>query len=509
MSQSQSPIHIQLDDSGELNSKPSVNFGPGVEMLMNEKKRNNSSGNLSSEFHTSDLDTLENELKSLSDGLSRKETETNALFNNVSTTKSIDNEPIQLNIEGMNDVKKNESGDTSIHLKFEDNDTIHLGKESSKEDKTNTSTWDGFKKFNNIPIDPEQSEPMQPKLTKEELLKKKFEVLRKLEALEHRGIKLTKHYTMESSLDEMTAEFEMIKDEKEKKSSVKFQGKMMMAMVTGLEWLNTKFDPFDLKLDGWAESVTENIDDYDEIFGELHEKYKSKAKMAPELKLLFQLGGSAVMLHMTNTMFKSALPGMDDIMKQNPELMQQFTQAAVNSMGQQNPGFGNFMNSMMEQQNNGNSSQQMNRVQHQQPRSVPVHRPEIIPPNRHSTRPDIGMSRGVPEFDDSENMENTFSHPNRPERSRPSQRPEMKGPSNISDLLSKLKPMDNSTNQSTTIRKEVNESIQKKQYSNKKQETESTISIDELKSISTDADNVPRRTKRKPRSERNTVSLDI
>jgi len=31
----------------------------------------------------------------------------------------------------------------------------------------------------------------------------------------------------------------------------------------------------------------------DDIFGELHEKYKSKAKMELELKLLFQLGGSS------------------------------------------------------------------------------------------------------------------------------------------------------------------------------------------------------------------------
>ena len=73
------------------------------------------------------------------------------------------------------------------------------------------------------------------------------------------------------------------------------------------EFLNNKFDPFDVNLDGWAEQINENIDDYDEIFEELHEKYKSKAKMAPELKLLFQLGGSAIMIHMTNTMFKSAL----------------------------------------------------------------------------------------------------------------------------------------------------------------------------------------------------------
>ena len=128
----------------------------------------------------------------------------------------------------------------------------------------------------------------------------------------------------------------------------KLEGKVAMVSFqdsrdNAIEFLNNKFDPFDINLEGWGEQFQENINDYDEIFGELHEKYKSKAKMAPELKLLFQLGGSAIMLHMTNTMFKSAMPGMDDIMRQNPELMQQFTKAAVNSMSNQNPGFGNFM----------------------------------------------------------------------------------------------------------------------------------------------------------------------
>ena len=57
-----------------------------------------------------------------------------------------------------------------------------------------------------------------------------------------------------------------------------------------MEFLNSKFDPFDIKLDGWSEQLQENINDYDDIFGELYEKYKSKASMAPEIKLLFQLG---------------------------------------------------------------------------------------------------------------------------------------------------------------------------------------------------------------------------
>ena len=33
-----------------------------------------------------------------------------------------------------------------------------------------------------------------------------------------------------------------------------------------------KFDPFDLKLDGWSEAVQENIDEYDDVFGELHDR---------------------------------------------------------------------------------------------------------------------------------------------------------------------------------------------------------------------------------------------
>jgi hypothetical protein len=168
-------------------------------------------------------------------------------------------------------------------------------------------------------------------------VREKFKFLRRLEELERKGATLTKKYTMESPLQELQGEYEMIIAEKEKSNSVKFQGKMLMAFVTGIEFLNNKFDPFDIKIDGWGEQVNENINDYDEIFAELHEKYKSKARLAPELKLLFQLGGSAIMVHMTNTMFKSRMPGMDDILRKNPELARQFAAAAANQAG---PGFG-------------------------------------------------------------------------------------------------------------------------------------------------------------------------
>ena len=70
------------------------------------------------------------------------------------------------------------------------------------------------------------------------MLKEKFKVLRNLEKLVTKGVKLTKQYNMDSSLAEMQGEYEMIKSEKEKGNSVKFQGKMLMAAVSAIEFLN-------------------------------------------------------------------------------------------------------------------------------------------------------------------------------------------------------------------------------------------------------------------------------
>ena len=162
--------------------------------------------------------------------------------------------------------------------------------------------------------------------------KEKEDLLYKFEKMRRLGIPLNKKFNFSSNLDEMRFEYNKIKAQRESEASIKFQKKMLMACVTGVEFLNGKFDPFDVKLEGWSESVHENINDYNEVFEELHEKYKDRAKMAPELKLLFMVGGSAFMFHLTNTMFKSQLPGMDDIIKQNPELMKQFANAAVNTM---------------------------------------------------------------------------------------------------------------------------------------------------------------------------------
>lgn len=365
-----------------------------------------------------------------------------------------------------------------------------------------TKTWDGYGKFNNIPINLEQAQ-QKPQLTKEEELREKFKYVRKLDDLEKKGISLSKRYTMDSDLDEMIGEYETIIAEKEKSNAIKFQGKMMMACITGLEFLNSKFDPFDIKLDGWGEQINENIDDYDDIFAELHEKYKSKATMSPELKLLFQLGGSAVMVHMSNTLFKSSMPGMDDIMRQNPELMKQFTQAAVNTMGQTNPGFGGFMNGLFagnngasNNNNNGyspgfGSTMPPNVNSGPPPMSVETKLPERSQrmPNL-ANRPDINSARGI---DITKNEANPY------EQERIT-RPEMRGPTIAT-------PQNQNQNQSQSISSLLN-GLKAKQYdSNTNANESSTISIDDFKDL-TNA-RIPTKSKRRQKSDKNIVSLDI
>ena len=423
-------------------NKPSVNFGGGLELLMNDKHRSGGSssggGGGVTEIDLGDLTSLENELNGLTSDIdmSSSSANKNKTFSFESSDQSTAAPPFKLNKGG--------DDNASIGSIVSIGDFGGLGKATAAANASGSNsdkTWDGFAKFNNIPMNPDKHVPDRQQRSAEETLLEKFKVLRKLEEIERKGAILTKKYSMESSLAEMQGEYEMIISEKERSNSVKFQGRMLMAAVTGLEFLNNKFDPFDVKLDGWAEQVNENVSDYDEIFAELHEKYKSKAKMAPELKLLFQLGGSAIMVHMTNTMFKSAMPGMDDIMRQNPELMQQFTQAAVNSMGETKPGFGNFMGNFMPNgQNNRPPPPPMATQQ-------PVRSQRV--PNAPQNRPDISRAR-----DDGINIQEQFAPANGPSSNIlnggnkngvrgnapvTAVRPEMKGPSDISDLLSGLK----------------------------------------------------------------------
>jgi hypothetical protein len=111
--------------------------------------------------------------------------------------------------------------------------------------------------------------------------------------------------------------------------------------------------------------------------------------------------------------------------------------------------------------------------------------------NNYSNRRDLNMSRS--NFTDEgislrENYSNTDERSN---RRQPASRPEMKGPSDITDILSGLKT------------KTIN--IQEPAGQNN---DSSTISISDLKELQSDG-NMPKKSKRRQKSDKNTVGLDI
>ena len=236
-------------------------------------------------------------------------------------------------------------GDKSTTSESLKNDS-NVGKATAEAINQTTKTLDGFGKINDIPIDFASSS--SSRMTEQEKRKKKRLMIKKLEEWYEKGlVKQSSHFTMESNYSEIEDEYEACLEDKKTKDSIKLQQWWFMTFVNSIEYANTVFDPFGLNLDGWGEQVNEDIESYDEIFTELHHKYKG-GKLSPELSLLLRLGFSAAVVNITNKALSTSTPGFNDIIKQSPELMKMFTNATVQSLNSQNQNTASsFMNNVL------------------------------------------------------------------------------------------------------------------------------------------------------------------
>jgi hypothetical protein len=190
----------------------------------------------------------------------------------------------------------------------------------------------------------------------------KQELLLRLIRLEKSGYSASKKFNMASAYEDLLFEYRRLKKQRDIEKSIKMSRYILTSVVSGIEYVNHRWDPFHLKLDRWSENVMENINDYDEVFEELHEKYAGSVSMPPELKLIMMVAGSGFMFHLTNTLFKSATPDLNDILRNNPDIMNNISQAAMKNMTQKMGGGDNDpLANMMQQglnmvQNNRNSA---------------------------------------------------------------------------------------------------------------------------------------------------------
>jgi len=325
----------------------------------------------------------------------------------------------------------------------------------------------------------------------------KIEYLNKLQRLESKGYPVSKRFTMDNSFEEIKQEYTRLVDARNLEGSLRFQRQMLMGAITGLEWMNDKFDPFDIKLEGWSESVHTNVEDFDEIFEELYDKYKDRGKMAPEMRLMMAVAGSGFMCHVSNSFFRQKMPTMDDVLKSNPMLAKQMAQAAAAQAG---PGFGNFMGmamgmpGMQAAQGMGGGG----------PPNMPASAMAMDPPG-----PTGGFfgSSGRSAANPSQ-----MSSGSNAAASEPGQRREMKGPSGVDDILRTFEDVRKAEMESIGVRSmPVNVTMPSQQQP-------AMVAVSELQSVASDeysqADSTRsgmnrRRAGRRPAPVGSTVSLDV
>ena len=161
-------------------------------------------------------------------------------------------------------------------------------------------------------------EPKSPRT----ILREKRKLLFKLRRYEKKGYKLSGKFSINTPLEEIQCEYETIRKEANLEQSMKVSKNILISVCSVLEFMNNKFDPMDIVLDGWSEEVNEDVEngDYDEVLEDLYDKYADAIEMGPELKLLMMIGGSAVKFHLTHTILKTVIPGAETLLKQNPGL---------------------------------------------------------------------------------------------------------------------------------------------------------------------------------------------
>ena len=177
-------------------------------------------------------------------------------------------------------------------------------------------------------------QPEIKELSPSEIRMKKIELLRKLSEIKLKGFKLSKEYDFNSSLDEMEYEYDLLKSFADKRNGVKIFKSGLLQVVSLVEFLNDKYDPFDFHLSGWGDHMQVESDSWEDVLEEIYEKYKGTGKkMAPEIRILFLIIASASAFHFTKSQ-SANLPGLDSLLSSNPGLLSKIINPSKNESSQ-------------------------------------------------------------------------------------------------------------------------------------------------------------------------------
>jgi hypothetical protein len=180
--------------------------------------------------------------------------------------------------------------------------------------------------------------PSVRRVSEENIMKEKYEILRKFDRLAKLGVPMRKRFTLDSPLEEMKMELEFIRREKAADQTIKQFCDWFITGMSAMEWSSKNvplMKAFGLQLDGLSESAQMNVGDMEEDFEELYDLYGDKLKMHPLVRIPIRTCMMVYMVHLTNQMARKApIPNIDEVMRNNPDIARQLATAAMQQQTQ-------------------------------------------------------------------------------------------------------------------------------------------------------------------------------
>ena len=246
----------------------------------------------------------------------------------------------------MNNYNKDDNNDDDVNNDNNDNDDINDVNNDVEENKDQQSdpseiNPNDFKEildngeFDNL-------SPQQQRIIKYDLLMKLADLVKT------NGIQITTDYNMNSNYYDIKREYDYHVRVRGKKRTISTIYSGIICAAKGLEFLNNKFDPFGLNINGFTLNLESSREELLDVLMELYDKYLSTQgkEISPEMQLVFIFIKALVMTMVTNTATSYISSLFDKPAFNKNEIKQKLNNQ--NQVNQPNPIFNRSTNVMEE-----------------------------------------------------------------------------------------------------------------------------------------------------------------
>lgn len=246
----------------------------------------------------------------------------------------------------MNNYNKDDNNDDDVNNDNNDNDDINDINDDVEENKEQQSdpseiNPNDFKEildngeFDNL-------SPQQQRIIKYDLLMKLADLVKT------NGIQITTDYNMNSNYYDIKREYDYHVRVRGKKRAISTMYSGIICAAKGLEFLNNKFDPFGLNINGFTLNLESSREELLDVLMELYDKYLSTQgkEISPEMQLVFIFIKALVMTMVTNTATSYISSLFDKPAFNKNEIKQKLNNQ--NQVNQPNPIFNRSSNVMEE-----------------------------------------------------------------------------------------------------------------------------------------------------------------